>query len=222
MKRFSMLIFSIVCLMSLANSALACACCAEPGTYSIWTGKPSEYILGVVGEMEFDKKTDLYMTEAGFEMIKGLNDVKKEMESDAWDYQTSALGLVNEFTNNQWKFTITTPGGKTGTLVLPLPLQMVKYKVDIHDTKDQGLGVSLFKEFRFKGNVQNGSGIFRLGIVKPTTYFLVFQGRGNGCDNASDFRHWHLEIDGKKAKYEFNGKLSSGISEETKTETEQK
>ncbi len=216
-KRFSIMIFAVVCLLSFANNAAACACCAEAGTYMIWTGKPSEFILGVVGGMEFDKKTDLYMTEAGFDMFKGLDEIKKEMESDSWVFGTS-LDLVNEFTNKTWKFTIKTPGGKTGTLVLPMPVQMVQYKVDIHDTKDTGLGVSLYKEFRFKGNVQSGTGVFRSGIVKPTTYFLVFQGRGNGCDDYSDFTHWHLEIDGKKARYEFNGKLSSGAAQDTEPE----
>jgi len=213
MKRFSIIIFTVVCMISLANNAWACACCAEPGTYMIWTGKPSAFVLGVIGDIKFDKKVELYMTEAAFDTIKGLDDVKKEMESDSWNYETDMLGLVNEFTNKTWKFTIRTPGGKTGTLALPMPLQMVQYKVDIHDTKDTGLGVSLYKEFRFKGNVQAGTGIFRSGIIRPTTYFLVFQGRGNGCDDASNFTHWHLEIDGKKAKYEFNGKLSSGLTE---------
>ena len=179
----------------------------------IRTGKPSAYDLGVIGDIKFDKKVELYMTEAAFDTIKGLDDVKKEMESDSWNYETDTLDLVNEFTNNQWKFTIKTPGGKTGTLALPMPLQMVQYKVDIHDTKDTGLGVNLYKEFRFKGIVLSGTGIFRSGIIKPTTYFLVFQGRGNGCDDASNFTHWHLEIEGKKANYEFNGKLSSGAAE---------
>ncbi|MEP6900287.1 MAG: hypothetical protein ABJA66_00975 [Actinomycetota bacterium] len=214
MKRFSIIIFAVVCLMFLANNARACACCVEAGTYIISTGKPSEYILEVVSDLKFDKKALLYTTEAGFDSIKGLNDIEKEMESDSWVAGSDAFDLVNEFTNKTWKFTIKTPSGKTGTLVLPMPMQMVQYKVDIHDTEDTGLGVSLYKEFRFKGNVQSGTGIFRSGNIKPTTYFLVFQGRGNGCDDASNFTHWHLEIDGQKAKYEFNGKLSSGLTKE--------
>lgn len=213
MKRLVLILFAAVCLMSLAKNALACACCADPGTYMIWTGKPQNYTLDLLGDMKFDTKADLYLTEADFEIIKGLDDIKKEMQSDSWNYETDRLDLVGEFTKRAWKFTIKTPGGKIGTLTLPVPAQMVQFKVDIHDTKDAGLGVRLYKEFRFKGNVQSGTGIFRSGIVRPTTYFLVFQGRGNGCDNAEDFTHWHLEIDGRKAKYEFNGKLSSGTTE---------
>jgi hypothetical protein len=213
MKRAFLTLLAAVCLMSFANTALACACCAEAGTYMIRTGKPSEFEFGILDSMKFDPKADLYMTEAAFDMIRGLDDVKKEMESASWNYETDALGLVNEFTRKAWKFTIKTPGGKTGTLTLPVPTQVVQFKVDIHDTKDTGLGVRLYKEFRFKGSVQSGTGIFRSGIVKPTTYFLVFQGRGNGCDDVSDFTHWHLEIDGRKAQYEFNGKLKTGETE---------
>jgi hypothetical protein len=64
------------------------------------------------------------------------------------------------------------------------------------------------------GNVQSGTGLFKAGIVNPPTYFLVFQGRGNGCDNAGDFSNWRLEINGRRAQYAFFGKLTSGTSME--------
>ena len=213
MKRIFLMVFAVVCLMSFANNALACACCVEEGTYIIRTFKPDEFVYGILDTMKFDQKAELYTTEAGFDMVKGLPEVGKEYESDSWTPATDQFDFVNEFTNKTWKFTLKTPGGKTGTLTLPVPTQVVQYKVDIHDTKDTGLGVRLYKEFRFKGYVRNGTGIFRSGIVKPTTYFLVFQGRGNGCDDVSDFTHWHLEIDGKKAQYAFNGKLTTAAAQ---------
>jgi len=37
---------------------------------------------------------------------------------------------------------------------------------------------------------------------------LIFQGRGNRCDNAEDFTHWRLEISGKKTSYAFFGELA--------------
>jgi hypothetical protein len=216
----------IICLMVFTlgfifpAGAWACACCAEPGTYMIWTGKPGEHELAVLREMEFDKTALLYLTEADFEIIRGLDEIKSDFSAKNWVATAGEFDLVNTFTAKVWKFTLKTRSGKTGTLTLPMPTQMVQFKVDIHDTKDTGLGVNLYKEFRFKGNVQSGTGIFRAGIAGPTTYFLVFQGRGNGCDNATDFTHWHLEIDGRKAKYEFYGKLSSGHAEETEDNEE--
>ncbi|PWT83255.1 MAG: hypothetical protein C5B44_00905, partial [Acidobacteria bacterium] len=77
----------------------------------------------------------------------------------------------------------------------------------IHDGKvNGGGGPLLYKEWRFEGLV-NGTGFFQPGIIAPTKYFLVLQGRGNGCDNAEDFTHWRLEITGKKAGYALYGEL---------------
>jgi hypothetical protein len=202
-------LFAVVCLMSFVNTALACACCAEEGTYILWTGKPGESENAILDSMKFDRKTKLYLTEAGFDMVKGLDSLRPDYESEAFAAWDGSFDLVNEFTNKTWKFTIKSPSGKTGTLTLPMPTQMVQFKVDTHDTKDLGLGPRLYKEFRFKGFVQNGTGMFRASLIKPTTYFLVFQGHGNFCDDVSDFTNWHLEIDSKKAQYEFNGQLIS-------------
>ncbi len=190
----------------LPAEALACTCCAEKGTYSISTGKPSENDLEILQAMRFASKANLFMTEADFEIIKGLDDIKKELSGDANLLPEFDMG--NIFAAKTWKFTIKTKGGKTGTLTLPMPAQMLKFKVDIHDKEDGGAGSPLlYKEFRFKGNVQGGTGLFNAGIVRPTTYFLVFQGRGNGCDDFQDFTHWRLEINGKRAQYAFFGNM---------------
>jgi hypothetical protein len=199
----------LVWIALLPLSGIACACCAEPGTYHLWTAKPAGYTLDVIREMAFSKPADLYMTEAGFDMIKGLDPIKAEYESDAWTADSS-FDLVASFTGKLWTFNIKTPKGRSATFVLPMPTQMVTYKVDIHDEEDRPNGPMLYKEFRFKGLVSSAGGFARSGFARGTTYFLVFQGRGNGCDNASDFTHWRLEINGPRADYAFYGKLASG------------
>ncbi len=211
LKRLLTVVFSIVCLVSLSSDALGCACCATPGEYIIRTRKVDTFYLDLLKEMEFDKTATLFLTEADFEVIKGLDDLKKEFTTDEWIASRNEFDLVNTFLGKTWKFNLKSKTGKSGVLTLPLPAQILTFKVDIHDDEpDRPNGPILYKELRFKGNVSGGTGIFRAGIIKPTTYFLVFQGRGNGCDNASDFTHWRLEVDGKKAKYAFHGKLSSG------------
>lgn len=203
-----------VCLVSLALlalgpvSILACACCAEPGTYIFGTDKPQSYYLDVVRDFEFSRPADLYMTEAGFEMIKGLNPIKNEYESGDWTAESS-FDLAASFTGKLWTFNLKTPKGQKATLVLPMPAQMTTYKVDIHDQEDRPNGPLLYKEFRFKGSLSSAGGFARSGFVRGTSYFLVFQGRGNGCDNASDYTHWRLEIDGPRADYAFFGKLDT-------------
>ena len=203
MKKLSCFIIALFVFVAfLPLDALACACCAEKGDYRISTVKPDTNTIGLLGEMKFDAATELYMSNGGFDDIKGLNSIKASYEAgDATDF----FSLQNIFAAKTWKLNFKTKDGKTGTLNLPLPAQMLDFKADIHDS--EGSEVSLYKEWRFKGTVQSGNGFFTSGITKPTTYFLVLQGRGNRCDNASDFKHWRLEIIGKNADYAFMGKL---------------
>jgi hypothetical protein len=208
-------LFLTAIFLSLPNAGLACACCAEPGLYHLRTGKPSTYELGLMKEFEFSSVAKLYLTEADFAIIKGLDDIEKESGSEAFISSGGAFDLVNSFTGKLWKFEIRSKAGKRGVLTLPMPSQMVTFKVDIHDEDDRPNGPILYKEFRFKGNVSGGTGIFRSSIARPSTYFLVFQGRGNGCDNASDFTHWRLEVSGPRAAYSFYGKLDSAAEEDT-------
>ena len=210
-KSFVVLSMFVIAFSSPALGA-ACACCAEPGTYMISSGKPEAFEIDILKQIEFDDRASLYMTEAGFDSIKGLSAIEKEANGPAWYTDTGNLDLVNAFTGKMWTFTFKSPKGKTGTLRLPMPNQMVTFKVDIHDGSDQGNGPLLYKEFRFKGTVAAGTGFLSSSIVNPTAYFLVFQGRGNGCDDVSDFRNWNLEITGKKARYQFFGKLGSASS----------
>ncbi len=197
----------LICILFFVPTALGCACCAEPGTYSIWTGKPDRYYLGILDEMKFGDRASLYTTAAGFDAIKGLDEIKAELEAGN---ATGELDLLGIFAARTWKFTLKSKGGKTGTLALPIPAQMLTYKVDLHDGSHTGLGPILYKELRFKGSVRSGIGFLRPGIAKPTAYFLVFQGRGNNCDNARDFTNWRLEVTGRRANYAFFGKMNIG------------
>lgn len=226
MKIFSTAFFIAALLFASVNEVSACACCAEPGTYSIWTGKPDGYYLEVLRDIKFAPNAYLFTTEAGFDAIKGLDGIRKSYESDSWTASPEFFSLSNTFSAKTWKFNFKTKDGKAGTLTLPMPARMLAYKVDIHDGGTSGGGGPLlYKEFRFKGSAQSGTGFFQSGIVKPTTYFLVLKGRGNGCDNPQDFTHWYLEIKGKKAEYSFFGKLSSAdpeyVFDEEETENQQ-
>jgi hypothetical protein len=184
-----------------AASVLACACCVDPGYYEISTARPTDYELSTLEGINFDGVGNLYESEAGFDGIKGL-DVFRKLEETATPLD---LNIVESFLDKTWTFTLKS-GPNEGTLYLPMPKTMVRFKVDLHDN-EPGTETGLYKELRFKGVVRSGTGLFRKDIVKPTTYFLVFQGRGNGCDSSADYTHWHLELSGAKADYAFFGKL---------------
>ena len=64
-------------------------------------------------------------------------------------------------------------------------------------------------DWQLRWKTYGGGGFFKSGIVRPTKYTLIFQGRGNNCDNAGDFTNWRLAINGKKASYAFYGKMKA-------------
>jgi len=201
------LTFSIVFLMivTTAVDSFACACCAERGTYIVETSTPSSYVRGLFKDMRFDTTASLYLTAGEFEAMKGLADIEKE-------YDAGTMGdfnLVDSYTGNTWRLTFKSPGGKTAVLALPRPSKLTSRKIEIPDNTSTAPDITLYKEFSFSGTVGSGSGFFRRGIIKPTKYTLIFQGKGNMCDNAEDFSNWKLLIDGPRADYQFFGKMKA-------------
>ncbi len=182
-------------LLAASTVSFACACCSDKGQYDVFTGPVAKHDLELLKDMHLGATPELYLTDGGDEIL-GMDDIGFE-----------DLSLIDVYTNNIWKITIKSPNGKTGTLVLPRPSKMTTKKIDLHDKEDGD--PSLYKEWAFEGTVTSGSGVFRRGIVSPTKYTLIFQGRGNNCDNAEDFTHWHLDVRGRKANYAFYGKLGT-------------
>ena len=184
-------------LLLLPDGVRACACCSNEGDYYIGFGKPSAYELSLMEQVRFDGTAHLYLTEADMEeSAKGLA------------HRAESYTLGGSLDGKVWRLTFR-DGGQTGTLTLPLPSKVLSYTADIHDGRTSpGGGPLLYKEWRFEGPVQ-GTGFFRAGIAPATKYFLVLQGRGNGCQSAEDFTHWRLQITGGKADYAFHGQLAN-------------
>ncbi len=203
MKKLLVCSLSLLCLFALPAETLACACCAEPGTYFISTQRPEPYMLELFDEIKFEAPADLYMTEAGWDGIKGLSDLDK----DENDGKKIDLSITKSFASRRWEFTIKSASGREGKLTLPMPRTFVKYAVDLREPREEGTMISLYKELRFKGTVGAATGFLKKGVAPGTSFFLVFQGRGNGCDNAYDFTHWRLELTGPKADYALFGDL---------------
>jgi hypothetical protein len=203
MRRLFIALFSVVCLFTASSTALACACCVNPGYYEISVLKPTSTDMSMFDEFKFDMPAQIYMSEAGFETFRGLDELRSDDEAQ----RSIALDITQTFKTGTWRFALESDSGRKGTLVLPMPATMVRYKVDMHDNPPN-TETSLYKELRFKGNVASGTGLFRKDIVKGTSYFLVFQGRGNGCDSSADYTRWRLELNGPKATYAFYGRLN--------------
>jgi hypothetical protein len=186
----------LACLLLLSGSARACACCSNEGDYRIGFARPSAYELSLLGQVRFGGTARLYLTEADMEeSARGLA------------HRAESYALSGSLVGRAWKL-VFRDGAKAGTLTLPLPAKMLSYAADTRDGRQSpGGGPLLYKEWRFEGTAQ-GTGFFRDGIAHATRYFLVLQGRGNGCQNAEDFTHWRLQVTGRKADYAFYGQLA--------------
>jgi hypothetical protein len=193
MKPLALFLLTFVFLFP--SRAFACACCADDGYYRIATKKPSDLELGELKKIRFGAAN--LFSNAGFpDNIKGLNPVGEN------------YSLGGALSGKTWRFDFSDETGKTGTLVFAKPLSMVDYAVDVRDGKQGGAGGPLlYKEWRFKYKLQSANGIFAKGFAPATEYFLVLQGRGNTCTQASDFTDWRLEVTGKRATYAFFGKV---------------
>ena len=188
------LLFVVLSAFLLPTQALACACCSEDGEYSIRFRKAEDYELGEMKRMRFGRTAFLFLSEADLDFIEGI------------DQPSTTYFATGSLIGNTWKLSLRS-GRSSGVLELLLPEKVLFYSVDIRDgRRSGGGGPLLYKEWRFEGQV-SGTGLFKKGITGPTKYFLVLQGRGNGCTNAEDFGNWRLEITGEKAKYAFYGKL---------------
>lgn len=209
-------LFVMISILWGSASAFACACCAERGTYHVSTGKLASYELELLKEMKFGSGADLYLDAAGFDDFKGIADVVKEFQKTS----SSELDLVDAFTGSAWTLNFMTEGEQKGSIVLPRPTQMTSRKVDIPDNTSTSPNVVLYKEWIFNGSVRSGSGFFRRDIVNPATkYSLIFQGHGNNCDNAEDFKNWRLSIKGPKADYVFFGKMKAAAASTAQLDT---
>lgn len=186
-------------------AAAACACCADKGTYTISVRKPDTYLLDEMKQIAFGQTAKLFTTEAGLDpgLVRGLPaDYRDDNTAFSEDF-----GFGGVFAAKQWKFDFKDYRGRTGSLLLAHPPTMLRFAVDTHDDEDsRSSNVVLYKEWRFQG-VTTGTGFFQAGIAPKTKFFLVFQGRGNNCDSATDFTHWRVEVTGSKASYAFWGKL---------------
>ena len=181
-----------------------CACCSDQGTDSVKHNEPlSGYMLEQINGMQFASAAQLFLVDGP--------DLEEQVKGLASTSESYVISAVTE--PKQWRLTFRTEDGKSGELILALPSTVAKFAVDIHNGETNAAGRPLlYKEWRLEGRA-TGNEMFKEGFAAPARYALIFQGRGNACDNADDFTHWRLEISGKKAAYAFFGELASARPE---------
>lgn len=182
----------LIALLAWPASTLACACCAEPGTWYDRIDRITEYERGELDRLRFDADAKTYMT-AGEDNIKGISNPSEE------------YSITFAKRRGRWELRFRDKQGRTGTLTLTIPASIGSFGADLHDTPAD-TETMLYKEWRLTGALI-GNGIFKSGNTPQTKYRLVMQGHGNNCTSAEMFSNWTLQVFGPRTSYSFYGKF---------------
>jgi hypothetical protein len=177
-----------------------CACCADPGVWSLETDKIEDYQMKELNRLTLDGVADFYQTDAE-------DDISGVTAPESFEEGYFVISIVREPQN--WKFFFKTLKGEKGALILTIPATATFFNADIEDVSkperhERKPHVGLYKEIRLEGNVR-GTGMFAKGMASKTKYRLVLQGGGNWCMRAEDFYRWNLRVSGPQAKYTIYG-----------------
>jgi hypothetical protein len=188
------LIVSAVLGVSASESALACACCTNPGQRYVEKLPFDSSKRAVFRSVEFAHRANLYVGEGGAESINGIDEPS---ERYAMSVSWSKSSFIFSFRNHR---------GAWGKLVLGLPQTVSVFEVDPRESEGRGNGPTLYKEWKITGKV-GGDGVFSPATGPNQLLTLILQGRGNSCTSASDFDHWTLVMQGPKGHYIMFGEL---------------
>jgi hypothetical protein len=178
------------------SSALACACCSNTAQRSVHTQKIDGHITAQLEQLNFGKTAKIAVGERDDHPIPGL-------EAPVEDFTVTVTRLKDRTT-----FALRDTKDRAGTLSLVRPQTISIFEVDPRDTEDHGQGPNLYKEWTIT-TAAAGDGIFRRSTGPNRRLSLVLHGRGNSCTDATSFKHWTLEVLGRRDEsYTFYGELT--------------
>jgi hypothetical protein len=176
------------------QSALACACCSNPGDRTDIVMKLDKGYVEELAQLRFERTAMLFLGEAEPDTVKGITTASEKYELEAaWKEGRIVFAFRDE-------------AGRSGTLTLTQPKTISLFRVDPRNQPDNPRAPRLYKEWRVTSKAA-GTGVFAAGLGAGQTLTLILQGGGNNCTSANDFTHWMLVMWGPKAKYHFYGSL---------------
>jgi hypothetical protein len=195
MKRLLLSFLTLFLFLALSPIAIfGCACCAERGYHNVSKENFDEYMMGQLDQ--FYLGSAILYEDAGYpDTIVGLNPLG------------NAFAINNAGGTGIWNPSFRDEKNRLGDLLLLKPKQYELFMSDRNPLAETN-SVTLYKEIRISGKVQNGAGFFKEGIDKKTDYELVLQGTGNMCHDGLSYKTYVLKVKGEKSDFSFFGKLS--------------
>ena len=189
---------ALLALMNSVQPALACACCTDTAYRHAETEILKARHTDQINQIVFARPAKLFVgpADAGTR-IRGVPDA-----SENYDVTVTRA-------NERMTFSFRDDKGRTGTLSFLMPATIGVFEVDPRgDTKDNGLGPALYKEWRL-ANYAAGDGLFKAAINRNTRATLIIHGRGNACTSYEQFTDWTLQLSGPRGRFSFYGALDS-------------
>lgn len=198
---FPAFIVALFVVSAWAGTAMACACCTEPGA-RFTAARPVD---GFVGEV--------------LASIAPIPTAHLYRDARDWDDAVVGLANPNRSTRYQvslsradgaWVFSFRDDKGAAGRLTVRANDTVETFAVDTapdgRDRGPDGHGPELYKEWRLRGPV-TGDGMFALRTRALNHATIILHGRGLGCTDAGQFTNWTLDVAGPTARYRFFGPL---------------
>lgn len=178
----SLVFTGMMCFWS-TSSVCACACCADHGVYYRTLNPLGHYVRNELKKYKLRGFLDEdWSGTRGLVLLKG-------------DTNYIVNGVFDG--KNSFHFFIYNQKNKLLGKILFKSKQKVEEFATDHGEENKGLGVILYKEFRFDGTAYV-TGEIANSIGKQLKAFLVMQGKGNFCLNSGDLNHFILKFSVKK------------------------
>lgn len=177
----------------LISEAAACACCTDAGDRFEGSEALSDDTRGELRAIRLAPTAQLY-SDAGFpDSVKGLKNPQNGDYRIAWTAAKDRLLL-----------TAIDPSNAFGTIAMLLPRSLHNLAFDPEKGPKLTSGPLLHREWRLDGDATL-TGIFAAESTRAKVQ-VIFQGEGNRCVNASDFKSWSLSLSGPGVAVKLLGK----------------
>jgi hypothetical protein len=181
---------------SVANPALACACCTNRAGRYVAVETLADHRLNTIEQMTFAE-----------EAFVGQGGTDHPIDLQAFG---NAAQLTVTRTKTEIVFGFRGEAGGASELRLTLPDAISIFEVDPRGSEpDAGLGPAFYKEWQLTGTAK------ATGVLKPLVeagdqkVTLIAHGRGRGCTEASEFTDWTLMVHRPAGNLTLYGALSS-------------
>jgi len=175
----------------LPGTALACACCADPGTRFQDEVELGEWEISEIARLAPMGPANLYQTACGLDCVEGI-------ENPQTTYDVS-IGT----TDDGITFTLGDGSGPGGDLHFTWPDSYTWFGVDTSFAAEGD--TQIYTELRFRGTVAATGNFAQNG---PLQAELVFSGFGNMCISTQSFSGWTLNVSDEAAQFRLFGTVS--------------